>query len=417
MFSHPHSALANPSFNMVPFWGVFVSLFVCRVFAAEPEVCVIRADGTEVCGAFQSWTAEGLTVLATTPQTIAVDDLDELRFPRAKRRSHTSDWVVLGTGDRFPLTVQRLADDVLTAGWSKSSRRPELAFPLENVAAIVRQMPAAASIQRDWLGALQQLPTGKDSVRLVVGEDLTGEFSAWENGLVQWRGSLGAIQLDLQRVRWIRFDPDLTTIPEPPALWWAVHLVDGTRFTATACQPRPDQSVEWTLPVGGVLTVPRHEIVKATRWSPRRRPLSQRELEKTEFTPYLSGKRAIISDRSVHQAPLALRGEEFSRGLGMQSRTIVEYRLQPGDSVFRATVGIDDVAEGKGSARFSVRVDDREVWESGELTGRSPAVRLPSIALDAARTLTLTVDFGEYGDVGDFADWCDASIWQSPLRN
>lgn len=394
-----------------------VILFFCLFFsssvtAAEPDICVTQANGDEVCGKLESWTTEKLTITVHEKRSVPLTDIADVRFPLAKRRHQTSDWVVLGTGDRFPVSVVKVADDTLTAAWSRSPRRPELAFPLENVAAIIRQLPPAPAIRREWLGALTRLPPGNDVVRLVVGDDLSGEFTAWDNGLVQWQGSLGAMQLDLQRLRWIRFDPELTAKNKLPATWWTVMLVDGTRFTATECRPRPDLTIEWTLPIGGSLVLPRHEIEKLTRWSPQRQVLSQREPIETKLTPYLAGTRAIVIDRSVAQSPLSLRGEEFAAGVSMPSRAEVTYRVESGDSVFRATVGIDDASEGTGSARFTVRVDDRVVWESEELTGRSPKVVLPSIKLDGAKTLTLFVDYGEFGDVGDLANWCDASIWQ-----
>ncbi len=395
---------------------VWMSSVFLTAYAAEPDICVTLANGDEVCGQLDTWTIEQLTISSDQKRSITTTDIADVRFPLAKRRHQSSDWIVLGTGDRFPVTVTKCKDDLLTAGWARSPRRPEFAFPLENVAAIIRQLPPAPAIQRDWLGALQRLPPGHDVVRLVVGDDLTGEFTHWENGLVGWRSSLGALQLDLQRVRWIRFDPELTARPKLPDTYWTVFLTDGTRFTATACQPRPDLTVEWKLPVGGPLTIPRHEIEKLSRWSPQRQPLSRREPIETKLTPYLEGTRTIANDRSVSQSPLSLRGQEFASGVSMQSRAAVAYRVEPGDRAFRATVGIDDASEGRGSARFAVRVDDRVVWESEELTGHSPAIRLPSIPLDGAKTLTLFVDFGEYGDAGDLADWCDASIWQTPAR-
>lgn len=391
-------------------------LLILGTFAAEPEVCVLRADGSEVCGPISSWDEAQIVVGTEPSQRIPINDLSELRFPQAKRRAQTSDWIVLGTGDRFPLTIQRVADDVVTAGWARASRRPELSFPLENVAAVIRQMPPAAVVQRDWLSTIHRLPAGSDTVRLIAGEDLTGEFVAWENGLLKWQAALGAIQLDLQRVRWIRFDPELTARPPRPDRAWHVFLVDGTRFTASACQPQADHTVTWTLPVGGMLTVPRHEIVKATLWTARRATLSQRKPLAVKLTPFLNGDRDVVLDHSVAQAPLSLRGEEFTTGIAMQSRAEVTYAIQPADSHFTACVGIDDVAERHGSARFAVRIDDRVVWTSDELTGTSAAVRVPPIPLTDGKTLTLVVDFGEYADVADFADWCDASIWQIPPR-
>ena len=66
---------------------------------------------------------------------------------------------------------------------------------------------------------------------------------------------------------------------------------------------------------------------------------------------------------------------------------------------------------GSGSVDFRrVDVDGRRVWTSSEITGKSPVTNMPEIALHGNKRLSLAVDFGQFGDVSDYADWCDAEF-------
>lgn len=383
--------------------------FATANFAAD-HVCVTTAAGREHCGTISLWSSETLTIDEGVLRALAVADIAEIRFPDARVRSTAADGVVLTNGDHLSLSPSRCAGDQLTAVWPHASRRPALTWPLENVAALLFAVPPAAAVRRDWLSALNHQPAGHDVARLVAGDDLAGEFQSLSTGQINWKADFGPVKLDRQRVRWIRFDPALTATPTTPPVSWTVFLTDGSRFTATECLPQADLSVVFRLSTAGSVTTPRHEVVKLQRWTSRLQRVSQRTPLATAFTPYLKGERSLHVDRNALDTPLIVRGEEYATGLGVQSRAVVTYPVEAHDDHFQAIAGIDDAANGAGSAHFRIRVDDREIWSSGELTGRMPAVRVPPIPLQNAKTLSLIVDFGEYGDSADYADWCDAVI-------
>jgi len=93
----------------------------------------------------------------------------------------------------------------------------------------------------------------------------------------------------------------------------------------------------------------------------------------------------------------------------VHSGSELTYRLEGGWRRFEATVGIDDSAHGGGSAVFIVKLDGREAWRSGELTGRSGAQPV-RIELGEAKELTLAVDYGRNAHVLDRADWAEARL-------
>ncbi|MBY0395352.1 MAG: NPCBM/NEW2 domain-containing protein, partial [Thermoleophilia bacterium] len=90
-------------------------------------------------------------------------------------------------------------------------------------------------------------------------------------------------------------------------------------------------------------------------------------------------------------------------------RTLMAYRLEPGDRRFQATVGLDDAAGPLGSVVFKVRVDNREVVETPPMVvGDAP--RALDVDLSGASTLILQTEFGGRGGVRDLADWVEARI-------
>ena len=77
---------------------------------------------------------------------------------------------------------------------------------------------------------------------------------------------------------------------------------------------------------------------------------------------------------------------------------------------FMATTGIDDAARGKGSVQFAVEVDGKRVFTSKPTTGSMPAVSIKPIDVAGKQKLTLVVDYGQLGDIQDYADWCNAVL-------
>ena len=83
------------------------------------------------------------------------------------------------------------------------------------------------------------------------------------------------------------------------------------------------------------------------------------------------------------------------------------WQLDGAYTAFEATVAIDDTAPAQASARVRVLIDGREAWASPELTAQAGPLHLPRIPLNGAEELTLTVDYGRSGDMGDRINWID----------
>ena len=104
----------------------------------------------------------------------------------------------------------------------------------------------------------------------------------------------------------------------------------------------------------------------------------------------------------------AISGTDVLRGLALRSRTRLVFRLPGKFNRLRAVAGIDDADQEHGHVRLSIEGDGRVLFD-GAIAGGQPPQEL-DIDLSGVKRLTILVDYGEQGDVGDFLDLCDARI-------
>jgi hypothetical protein len=106
---------------------------------------------------------------------------------------------------------------------------------------------------------------------------------------------------------------------------------------------------------------------------------------------------------------LTIRGASFAKGIGVAGPSAVVYRLKRGCTTFSATIGIDDQAKGLGSVVFQVWGDGHQLFDSGILTGTSPAMPI-QVDVTSLSRIKLMVTNGGNGADWDYADWADAQI-------
>ena len=375
-------------------------------------VTLVDASGRTTSDVMLSkWSDDRLVVVqGDTPHEMRPDDLLTISFGRQSKTPAGGDpLVILANGDRLLLQPVGMFADVLTATWHKIPSKELVELPLETVTAIIFDLPAAMDDRQRLFADLHTLPAGEDIVLLSNGDRVQGEFERLDGAFVQLKSAGGLLKVDRSGVRAIRINPDLTTVPRVTGRRLALALRDGSRFTVRSVA-LVDRDLKCVTFAKQELRIPVAECVSCRVYGARAIPLADREPAQVTFVPYLSNQWPLVKNANVLRGPLALRGVEYSTGLGVHSRSLVTYELQPTDREFRATVGIDDSANGAGSVRFAIELDGRRVWESPELTGRSQPVSVPPVKLDGAKKLTLIVDFGANADVSDYADWCDAVV-------
>ena len=100
--------------------------------------------------------------------------------------------------------------------------------------------------------------------------------------------------------------------------------------------------------------------------------------------------------------------QQFRRGVSIQSRTQLVYRLAGAYQRFQATAGIDPTAPSQADVEISLFADEREIYH------RSVRKSDPPILIDVdvrdARRLRIFVDYGNNIDIGDRLHLGDARL-------
>ncbi len=116
----------------------------------------------------------------------------------------------------------------------------------------------------------------------------------------------------------------------------------------------------------------------------------------------------VLEKRCETDGFLTVQGHSYVRGLGVHSRSILTYRVPKGCQHFLAMVGVDDEVLAmpiQASLDVSVKSGGKVLFSAKGLSpGQAPRCT-GLLAVKPEGLLTLSVDFGAGGFVGDRADW------------
>lgn len=328
-------------------------------------------------------------------------------------------------GARWDVSV-RLADGTRIHGALAPSDDPDrlqvevpslgrtLPVPLEWVREIRHGSEVAAADENSDPGTA----VTNDRVETDRGSELVGVIEKiGPEGVRIEEQKLGTLDLPWSQVRSVRvaaLDPN-PALPEGSVAASAT-TDDGSRWTGALTTFDADR-LTLSNPLVGTIEIPEGRRVELELMLDRVVYLSDRRPSKVEegtpFSDYhpWTWKR----DRNVLGGPLKIGRRTYRKGLGVHSRSSLEFALDEDDLVFRAEVGIDvigrpvDDNEQVGSVRFVVLVDGEEAWRSGDHGWQDPP-RPVEVPLQGNNTLTLIVEMGLGHHVLDRADWGDARI-------
>jgi|GEM_PF-1666208 hypothetical protein len=252
----------------------------------------------------------------------------------------------------------------------------------------------------------------QDQLTLSNGDKIRGELSGFSATTLTLETDSGPRDFLIQELTHLRFNPELVIVPKPESQKTLVRLQDGSRVSArsvmlvefNAFLLKTELCGDWQVPLGSV-----DSFLSLTE---NRRPLSERTPQKVDYTPFLSKVPHWQIDANVLGTQMRMQTAGYLTGLGMHSRTEVQWLLEEGDASFLAEIGIDDVAKGTGSVVFEILTDQKSVYQSEIIRGDEKP-KLVRIDLKGKKTLTLRVDFGDRGDVQDRANWGNALILKS----
>lgn len=280
----------------------------------------------------------------------------------------------------------------------------EIDLPISAVSAILLQAEAAESLTRLTRQAAQ---AQGDRVMLKNGDELGGTFRGADPERVLLDRDGDEAELARGLVAAVVLDPSLAEYEPPTEFFVQTRLVDGSVIHAAALQSE-DAHLRLSTRFGATLAVEESAVADLSPRNGRVLYLSDIEPVRAMARAFLDGALPWRRDRSLLGEPLRVGGRTFEKGLGVGSYS--ELLFAPGGfERFEATVALDEAAGPEASVRFRVRVDGKEVFDSGEMLATSTPQNV-SVPVAGAGELALVVEFESRGDVQDYADWCDARL-------
>ncbi len=382
------------------------------VAPSDPVFDALLADGTTVAGRLKAigGVAGPEVVLAVGDPAVdrAVPIAKLVKLTRrgvAPPALPEGSVVLLPEGDRLAGLVHSATEEVLSV---TSPLLGDQAVPLTAAVGVVLSPPAEPDALASLFDRVRGQPRDGDLAWLANGDRLAGRFQGLDAEALKFAPEAGPITLDRSSLLAVGFDPALTDYPRPEGPFLELTLTDGTRLGV-----RDPVLAEGNLMAAGRHGAPVRLVVDdlaglavrggaATYLSERPEPAAQ-------YVPYVGPVRPLRLDASVVGGPLLLGGRAYDRGLGTESRTLLAYRLEPDDSRFQATVGVDDRAGPLASVVFKVVVDREVAFESPPMSAGDPPLTI-DLPVAGARLLILMTEFGRRGSVRDFADWAEARV-------
>lgn len=378
---------------------------------SDPQFTALRADGTTLTGRLRRIDAAGSV-------SLAVDDSERIETipPGSLVKLSREGGSSLATGDGsmviFPAGDRLARCGIGPAGEATIEVQSEalgtLAIPLDAVLGLVFATPSDTDASFALEARVRDEPRATEVLWLTNGDRLEGGLLGIGDKTIAFRPSTGKVELDRAGIIALGFDPKLVAYPRPEGPFLELGFVDGSRLGVTAIQLESGQ-IQATTRFGQAIKLPLGELAQVRVENGPAVYLSEIEPAGAKYVGYLGPTREVRRDRAVDGQPLRLAGKVYDRGLGMQSRTYLVYRVPPGAKRFQAAVGLDDRAGPLGSVAFRVLVDKEERFLSPPMSARD-APRAVDVDIAGAKTLVLIADFGERGEVRDHADWVEARL-------
>ncbi len=379
---------------------------------AALQVTVINVQGQSHAGTLSGLTAGEIALsIDNEARTFPARDILELRFDHKRTKPHLASAVIfLANGDRLAAHPESIDDAKAMARWQEFPGWPSVEVPLETISGFILDMPEIAALRSEALRTVLDRRQKSDLADLKNGDQAGGEFLGLTETVLRFDSPVGQTSIERESIRLVTMNRELISFPERKGPAMLLSLTDGSRITATDVGLADEDRLQLKAMFGAEMELPLAEVISIRCLGGRAVYMSDLAPVDYEHKPYLAGKWDLKTDRNVRGEPLSLDGVEYPKGVGMHSQSSVSYDLKGEYQTFRATVGVDDAAENQGSVVFVVEVDGQEKYKSEPQTARHAATKLPPISVVGAKRITLKVEFAQFGDALDYANWCDALL-------
>jgi hypothetical protein len=402
------SAISDIPFIRVQF---LIGFLVCIVSTCPVSAATVRAtliDGRTTEGTFDGVEHDGRIQLTTDGKStpLAASDLMSLRFaspqsqPAAAGRPAEEVTAYLNDGSHFNARITGTTSEKIDLTTALIQR---ITLPITGLAAIRFARDDSSPAAKAFADALNHRDTTQDALLLVQGEKVSALRGLLESldpagGKFKWRER--SIPIDRNRAFGLILAAGAGTPPTPQV---RCTLADGSIW-AGKITGGTSQSLKLELTAGPSIDIGLDQIADLRFRNDRMVFLSDLEPAGYDFKPWGATVWPYRKDRGVAGQPIRIGNQEFDRGIGMHSQSTLAYKLNEPFIKLAAVVGLDDAVGSRGNVVFRVLVDGKEVFNSGEITGRD-APRPVTVDIKGARLLQLCVDFGGDLDVADQADW------------
>ncbi|MHB1561558.1 MAG: NPCBM/NEW2 domain-containing protein [Isosphaeraceae bacterium] len=376
----------------------------------EPTFAALLVDGSTARGRVVAIEDASVTLAAKDGkrQSLALDRLVKLTRETAAPVSEADgeQAVYLADGDRLlHATIGTSSDTRLQV---RSNSLGDLELPLSSLTGLVLAAGDGASSAGTLANRILYEKRMSEVVWLANGDRLVGSFLGMDDRVIRLQVADRPIEVERGGALAIGFDPALLRVNRPKGGYLEATLNDGTRLGLTNMK-LADGNVEATTRFGPAVRFPLGAVARFRARTHSVVYLSERPHAAAQYDSYVGPTRPYRIDENVEGQPIRLGGQVYDRGIGTASRTLIAYRLEPGDRRFQATIGVDERAGPLGSVVFRVLVDRDERFKAPAMTDRDPP-RSIDVDLSGGKILILITEFGDRGNIRDLADWAEARI-------
>jgi hypothetical protein len=328
-----------------------------------------------------------------------------VRLPPLPEGEH----IILANGDCVPFVSVKLVEERLHLRNGDLEDGKDVSVPLASVALLWRSAPERAGDAQRLRRQLLAEKRTADVVLLRNGDRLSGVL----NGLDAQKLTLEAGQktrsVPLAQVAVVALSTDLVEPMRLKGVYGRLVLAGGGRLSVTA-PTCAGTHVEAATAFGARLRVPLGRVAALDVCGGPAVYLSDLKPAKYEFTPYLDEHWSYAADANAAGRDLLVAGSTYSKGVGMHSQGRLSYALNGAYRRFEALVGLDEHDGADGSVRVRVLADGKalDLGPDRDVTAAAPLGI--GVSVEGVHELTLVVEFGRKGNVGDVVNWADARL-------
>ncbi len=375
------------------------------LLAVSPEVELTSLRGTSVSGQMQ--TLNKTTVKLKQGQAsrdFPLSDILNIRFPKNRlQRSLRAPFMIrLTDGSYFPIDALQSDNRQIKV---ISAQAGTLSFPAKKVSSI-RFGALNSNIRSSW----EKLLAGKNNKDLLVIRTenvldfIDGVIGSVTDKKIQFFAGEDEIAVNRERVFGIIYARQPTSEPPP---FCSIRLTDTGLIHASSITISGTE-IEATLQSGAQARLVTDSISNLDFSQGKVRYLSDLEPRNIEYTPFFDTIWKYRKDKHRDGGPLRLSGKEYSRGLYIHSKTLLQYRIKNQYRNFRAIMGIDDSVPEIGFVYVEIKGNGRTLY-SGNVRSSDPPVEL-NLDVRGVRDLDILVDFGDNLEICDHLDLCEARL-------